>query len=114
VPEGTVVGVKNVLFTIENTDPQCFWLVNYLETILVQLWYPTSYEMKKVLRDFLVRTGTKEVESVLEFQMHDFGFRAASSVETSGIGAAAHRVNFKGSDTLTGLIVARDFYGSEK
>jgi nicotinamide phosphoribosyltransferase len=108
-----------VLFTIENTDPQCFWLVNYLETILVQLRYPisvatTSYEMKKVLRDFLVRTGTKEVESVLEFQMHDFGFRGASSVETSGIGAAAHLINFKGSDTLRGLIVARDFYGSEK
>ena len=28
VPEGSVVGVKNVLFTIKNTDPKCFWLTN--------------------------------------------------------------------------------------
>lgn len=31
VPEGTVVPTKNVLLTIENTDPQCFWLTSYLE-----------------------------------------------------------------------------------
>jgi nicotinamide phosphoribosyltransferase len=119
VPEGTVVGTKNVLFTIENTDDECFWLVNYLETILVQLWYPisvatTSYEMKKVLREYLVKTGAEKIDEVLELQMHDFGFRGASSVETAGIGAAAHLVNFKGTDTLPGLIVARDFYGSEE
>jgi nicotinamide phosphoribosyltransferase len=31
VPEGTVVPVKNVLFTVENTDPKCFWLTTWLE-----------------------------------------------------------------------------------
>jgi len=35
VPEGTIVPVKNVLFTMVNTDPKCFWLTNYLETLLV-------------------------------------------------------------------------------
>jgi len=35
-PEGLVVPTKNVLVTVENTDPACFWLVNYLETLLVQ------------------------------------------------------------------------------
>jgi nicotinamide phosphoribosyltransferase len=119
VPEGTVVkGLKNVLFTVVNTDPECFWLVNYLETLLVQVWYPCtvatqSMEMKKVLRNYLKLTGTKskEIEKVLEFQLHDFGFRGTSSVETSGIGAAAHLVSFKGTDTLTGLIVAKEYYG---
>jgi len=38
VPEGTVVGVHNVLMTIENTCPRCFWLTNYLETLLMQVW----------------------------------------------------------------------------
>ena len=37
VPEGTSVPVKNVLFSVENTDPNCYWLVGYLETILVQV-----------------------------------------------------------------------------
>lgn len=31
VPEGTVVPYKNVLFTVENTDPKCFWLTNFFE-----------------------------------------------------------------------------------
>ena len=30
VPEGTVVPVKNVLVTVENTDPKCFWLTTFL------------------------------------------------------------------------------------
>jgi nicotinamide phosphoribosyltransferase len=37
VPEGTIVPVKNVLFTLVNTDPACYWLTNYLETLLVQV-----------------------------------------------------------------------------
>ena len=31
VPEGTLVPTRNVLFTVENTDPRCYWLTNYLE-----------------------------------------------------------------------------------
>jgi nicotinamide phosphoribosyltransferase len=42
VPEGTIVPNKNVLFTMENTDPKAFWLTNYLETLLVQIWHPMT------------------------------------------------------------------------
>ena len=41
-PEGLVVPNKNVLVTVENTDPKCFWLVNYLETFLVQASTPSD------------------------------------------------------------------------
>ena len=34
VPEGSVIPEKNVLITVENTDPKCFWLTNYLEVSL--------------------------------------------------------------------------------
>jgi nicotinamide phosphoribosyltransferase len=37
LPEGTTVPTKNILFSVENTDPKCYWLVGYLETILVQV-----------------------------------------------------------------------------
>lgn len=40
VPEGMTVPNKNVLMTVENTDPKCFWLTNYLETLLVQVREP--------------------------------------------------------------------------
>lgn len=31
MPEGTVVPYKNVLFTVENTDPNVPWLTNWFE-----------------------------------------------------------------------------------
>ena len=54
VPEGTVVPTGNVLMTIENTDPKCASLTTFLETILLQIWYPitiatNSREIKKIL-----------------------------------------------------------------
>lgn len=38
VQEGSIIPVKNILFSVENTDPKCFWLVGYLETLLVQVY----------------------------------------------------------------------------
>eukprot|EP00635_Sarcinochrysidales_sp_CCMP3193_P005206 CAMPEP_0118916008 /NCGR_PEP_ID=MMETSP1166-20130328/16102_1 /TAXON_ID=1104430 /ORGANISM="Chrysoreinhardia sp, Strain CCMP3193" /LENGTH=469 /DNA_ID=CAMNT_0006855797 /DNA_START=24 /DNA_END=1433 /DNA_ORIENTATION=+ len=114
-PEGTVVGVKNVLLTIENTDPECFWLTNFVETLLVQVWYPTtvathSREQKKVIKEYLLETGDECAG--LGYKLHDFGFRGVSSVETAGLGACAHLVNFFGTDTLAGLVVAKEYYGA--
>jgi len=117
VPEGTVLPYKNVLMTVENTDPECFWLTNYLETLLVQVWYPmtvasNSRAQKKVILDYLQETAVKFPDGHYgeDFKLHDFGFRGVSSVETAGLGAAAHLINFKGTDTIAGLIIARDFY----
>jgi len=112
VPEGTAVPLHNVLMTIENTDPECFWLTNWLETLLVQVWYGStvatqSREMKKVILRYLHETGDP---SLVHFKLHDFGFRGVSSVETAGVGGAAHLVNFKGTDTVAGLVVARQYY----
>ena len=114
-PEGTVVGAKNVLMTVENTDPACFWLTNFVETLLVQVWYPMtvathSREQKKVVAKYLDVTGDV---AGLGFKLHDFGFRGVSSVETAGVGSCAHLVNFLGTDTVAGLVVAKDYYGAE-
>lgn len=113
VPEGTVAPVSNVLMTVENTDPDCFWLTNYLETLLVQVWYGStvatqSRDMKRTLLASLEETGEP---SLVDFKLHDFGYRGVSSVETAGVGSAAHLVSFLGTDTLAGILVARDFYG---
>ncbi len=115
VPEGTVVPVLNALVTIENTDPACWWLTNYLETLLVQVWYPVtvatlSHEMRKLIQGFLERTGDP---SLIPFKLHDFGFRGVSSVESAGIGGAAHLLNFQGTDTIQAIMTARDYYGCE-
>ena len=115
VPEGTVVPVKNVLATIENTDPKCFWLTTWLETALLRaIWYPTtvasqSYTIKQVIAHYLEMTGDP---SLIDFKLHDFGARGVSSLESAGIGGAAHLVNFMGSDTITGVLYAREYYNA--
>jgi nicotinamide phosphoribosyltransferase len=115
VPEGAVVPTHNCLMTIENTDPACYWLTNWLETMLVQVWYPTtvatqSREMKKMLLKFLEETGDP---AGIDFKLHDFGCRGVSSIETAGIGGGAHLVNFKGSDTMPALEFLDETYGEE-
>ena len=113
VPEGTVVPVSNVLATVENTDPECFWLTTYLETALLRaVWYPTtvatqSKSIKNIIKEYLERTGDP---SLIDFKLHDFGARGVSSMESAGIGGAAHLVNFMGTDTITGLLYAREYY----
>jgi nicotinamide phosphoribosyltransferase len=115
VPEGTVVPVKNVLATIENTDPECFWLTTWLETALLRaVWYGTtvatqSYTIKQVILDYLERTGDP---TTIDFKLHDFGARGVSSLESAGIGSAAHLVNFMGTDTITGVLFAREYYNA--
>jgi nicotinamide phosphoribosyltransferase len=115
VPEGSVIPVSNVLATIENTDPECFWLTTWLETaVLRAIWYPTtvatqSYTIKKVILDYLEKTGDP---SLIDFKLHDFGARGVSSLESAAIGGAAHLVNFMGSDTISGVLYAREFYNA--
>lgn len=115
VAEGSVVDVSNVLMTIENTDPVCYWLPNYLETLLLKVWYPItvgtlSRAIRRVILSALERSGDP---SLIDFKLHDFGYRGVSSEETAGIGAAAHLINFKGTDTVAGIRVLQQYYASQ-
>jgi nicotinamide phosphoribosyltransferase len=116
VPEGTVVGTHNVLMTVENTDPECFWLTSYLETLLLKVWYPItvatlSREIKKVIKKRLEQTA--DSLDGLDFKLHDFGYRGVSSEETAAIGGAAHLINFKGSDTIAGIRLIQQHYSDK-
>lgn len=114
VPEGSVVPTGNVLMTVENTDPEFFWLTNWLETMLVKVWYPCtvatqSREMKKVYAKYLTETGGIEG---LDFKLHDFGYRGVTTEESAAIGGASHLLNFRGTDTSAGLVFASEYYNA--
>ncbi len=114
VPEGTAVPVSNVLMTVENTDPACYWLTNYLETLLVQVWYPCvvatiSNAVRKTIRLGLIDTGDT---AGLDYKLHDFGFRGVSSLESAEIGGLAHLVNFNGTDTIPAISAGIQYYDS--
>jgi nicotinamide phosphoribosyltransferase len=115
VPEGSLIPIKNVLLTIVNTDPHCFWLTTWLETILLQgVWYPTtvatnSWRCKQYIMNALEKSCDNPAGEIV-FRMHDFGFRGVSSVESAAIGGAAHLVNFMGTDTAVALLAIRRAY----
>ncbi|QWF15656.1 nicotinate phosphoribosyltransferase [Lysobacter capsici] len=114
VPEGTVVPTHQALVTIESTDPDAYWVPSYLETLLLRLWYPVtvatiSWHAKQTIRQFLERTSD-DPEGQLPFKLHDFGARGVSSTESAAFGGAAHLVNFLGTDTVSGLLLAKRYY----
>lgn len=119
VPEGAAVPVNNVLVTIENTDPACFWLTNFLETLLMQVWYPCtvatqSRAIREIVTEYFRETAPESAMASIDFILNDFGFRGVSSVESAGIGGAAHLLNFRGSDNIMGSVMAKRYYGASQ
>lgn len=116
LPEGTVIETRNVLVSIVNTDPACYWLTSYLETALLRaVWYPTtvatnSYMSKQIILRGLEETGDP---SLINFKLHDFGARGVSSQESAALGGAAHLVNFMGTDTISGVLAAMEYYDAD-
>jgi len=116
VAEGTPVPVNNVMMTVENTDDKCWWLTNFLESLLTHVWYPStvatlSREVKKIVTKYY--EDTADHMELLEFKLHDFGYRGVSSDESAEIGGAAHCVNFIGTDTVPALKLLHDYYNAD-
>lgn len=113
LPEGTIIDKKNVLATVVNTDPNCYWLTTYVEPPLLRaVWYGTtvasnSFASKQIILDYLEKTGTPED---INFKLHDFGTRGVSSFESCVIGGMAHLVNFMGTDNVPALVGAMAYY----
>ncbi len=113
VGEGTPVDVSNVLMTVENTDNKSYWLPNYLESLLLQVWYPStvatlSAEVRKLANFYLEVTGS--VKDNLDFMLHDFGYRGATSTESAMLCGSAHLLSFSGTDTIPALTIPENYY----
>lgn len=118
VPEGTKVAFSNVLVTVECDDPDLFWIASFIEAALVRaVWYPTTVATQsRLCRDIIykyLRLTSEDPDGQIPFKLHDFGARGVSSKESAGLGGMAHLVNFKGTDTVMGLVYAKLYYGEE-
>merc|ERR1719162_1484105 len=131
LPEGTMLEPGVCCFKITNTHPRFYWLPNFLETILVQVWYPISVatqarEFKQTIQAYSILSqrvsqmapvfnlpGEFTLDNVVEdnlaihvaqvFDLLDFGYRGVSSCETATLGAASYyTAGFEGSDTVAG------------
>lgn len=117
VPEGTVMPVKNVLLTITNTHPDFYWVVGFVESILLKLWYSitvasTCYTYRQVVNESFDRTVDDDMMFLKDFTVHDFGYRSDGSEEGAAISGLAHLLSFKGSDTVPAFPFAVQYYGA--
>jgi nicotinamide phosphoribosyltransferase len=125
--EGTEVPVSNVLLTVENTDPECAWVVGHIETFIMQVWYTCtvatiSKQVKELCLKYLIETDddyTKDTQITFDKFMHlnvmlnDFGERGVSSMESAGLGGMAHLTCFSGTDNIQGICYAKEIYGAK-
>jgi nicotinamide phosphoribosyltransferase len=119
VPEGTPVTISNVLMTVEATDEDCAPLVNFFETLLTHVWYTSnvatiSRNIKKRLKKGFDKTVPDDLGWLIDYMLHDFGFRGAACLEQAARGGAGHLVNFKGTDTIPAIIAARHYYNTDE
>ena len=117
VLEGTRVNNRNVLMTVTNTHEDFHWCVGYVESLLLKVWNTTtvatySSQLKKLFTEACKQTGG--IEELIPFQVHDFGYRGCSSEETAALSGMAHLVNFLGTDTITAIKAARQYYNADE
>jgi len=113
-PEGMDVPIGNVLVQVVNTDPLVPWLTSYVETALMQLWYPTtvaslSAAARAIIAAALERSSDDPAGQIA-FRLHDFGARGSTSMVSAALGGLAHLVNFSGTDTVPALLAAEQWY----
>lgn len=117
VPEGTIVPRGNALMVVKSTDQRVPWMPQWIESILVRSWYPTtvatiSHRVKELIYSSLVLSSDNAVNE-LPFRLHDFGARGVSSPQSAMRGGFAHLINFLGTDTVPALWYARKYYHSK-
>jgi len=113
VAEGSLIPIRNVLMTVENTDPTMPWLTSYIETpALRSIWYPVTvatriHNMKQKIKSYYDTTSDTGDTG---FALLDFSARGVSSYETAEVGGMAHLLSFMGSDNIPAVLAARKFY----
>jgi nicotinamide phosphoribosyltransferase len=118
LPEGVSVPTKVPSVVVTNTDDNCYWLPNYIESVMSAiLWKPsTSATTAQDYRDLFIHHAKRSGETDLSFvnwQGHDFSFRGMSGLEDAILSGMGHLTSFNGTDTLPAILAARQYYGAD-
>lgn len=114
LPEGSLCPVKVPLMTVKNTNPNFFWLTNFLETLISNsLWLPmTSATSARIFKKELKRHADKTGfgDDFLGFFCHDFSMRGMGQLEASIVSGLGHMTAFTGSETIPAIWAAEKYY----
>ncbi len=113
LPEGFWVNAGVPVFTITNTLPEFYWIVNFLETSLsANLWKLSTTatiaaNYRLILDKWADRTGDP---SAVQFQGHDFSYRGMSGSADAAMAGMGHLLSFMGTDTIPAIVNAKKYY----
>lgn len=119
LPEGTLIDVKTPILTIVNTEPDFYWLPNFLETWLsAELWKvctnaTIALAYKLIIYKEYLSSNTPLNKDVINFLCHDFSERGMSGLEDAAFSGMGHLVLFKGTDNIPSSELVRYYYGSD-
>lgn len=114
LPEGSVVPVGTPVFTVTNTVPEAFWLVNYIESVLsAEVWQASTAatiarRFRKLFTEYAEKTGVDV--SFVDFQGHDFSFRGLGGVDDTMKVGAGHLLSFAGTDSILAIDFVEEYY----
>lgn len=114
LPEGARINPGIPMMTITNTHPDFAWLPNYLETFLsAQIWKLSTAATianvyKNIFKHYAKLTGVDD--SFCDWQGHDFSSRGMSGIIDASRTGSAHLTSFMGSDSVSSVGYARQYY----
>ena len=93
-------------------------LVTWFETQLLRIWSPTTTATKSAhIREYLRHKFEASVDEDqmwrLDYALHDFGSRGASSAQTARTAGAAHLIVFDGTDNINAALLATRWNGGK-
>ena len=112
--EGSRVNMKIPVMTIKNTRAEFFWVVNFLETAISQITWPTmtaatiAGEYRRILTKWAKKTGTDE--AVIDWQAHDFSSRGLMGPEAASRIGVGHLASFYGTDNIQAAYYTQAMY----
>lgn len=104
--------------TIKNTLPEFYWLVNFIETVMLsELWIMSNNatianEFKQLCIKYADATCANQLH--VPYQCHDFSFRGMSGYDCAIKSGMAHLTAFNGTDTIPAVEAYEYFYGEKK
>lgn len=114
LPEGSRVNIGVPVFTVVNTNPDFFWLTNYIESQLsAEIWKSITTatianEYRRLLDQYAIKTGSPA--DFVPWQGHDFSMRGMSGIHDGAQSGAAHLISFTGTDTISALDYLETYY----
>lgn len=117
IDEGVKVPIGIPLFTVKNTHKEFSWLINNLETLTSQLYWPMINTATKVDQFYKqakyygqLSTPKELLDLWLPVCVHNFEARGMFGPEHSSRAGSASCIPFIGSDTVSSITFAQEYY----